>query len=158
MREDVLKNLNEQAVKPTAREVLLALAKTMPLGERLEPIRGELIWVLMGKQKPDEHELILPAYCYAIFDKAAHTVFQAFPSLSDTVFCLDPSKLAHVKTYEEAKQFIKIDWYLFGRLIGILMRMTRFLEFEAEAQAKKDGLWEIEPEREKTIVTILGSE
>jgi hypothetical protein len=158
MREDVRKILKEQPVKPTAREVLWPLIEFMPLGERFDPILKELLWVLKGKQKPEEHEFILPAYCYKIFEKAARTVFQAFPSLSETVVCPDPSKLAQVKTYEEAKQFFKLDWHRFGKLIGILMRMGRFLNLEITDKAKQDGLWELKPSKEKDVVKMLGSQ
>ena len=48
MRDDVRKNLTEQP-KPTAREVLRPVVEFMPLGERLDPILVEILWVLMGK-------------------------------------------------------------------------------------------------------------
>jgi hypothetical protein len=67
VRDDVRKILTEQPAKPTAREVLWSVIEAMPLGERLDPLQKELIWVFGGKQKPEEHEFILPAYCYDIF-------------------------------------------------------------------------------------------
>jgi hypothetical protein len=158
MRDDIRKILTEQPVKPTAKEVLWPLIETMPFGERAEPLQKELLWVLMGKQNPETHEFILPAYCYNIFEKLTHTVFKGFPSLSETVSCTDPAKLAHVKTYEEAKQFLKLDWYRFGKLIGILIRSFRFLDLEIENQVKQDGMWELEPGKEKDVVAMLGSQ
>lgn len=86
MRDDVRKNLDEHRVKLTAREILLPLFETKPILERLAPMYHELLWVLLGKQNPQEHKFTLPAYCYNIFDKVGRTVFQAFPSLQDTVF------------------------------------------------------------------------
>jgi hypothetical protein len=130
----------------------------MPLGDRLDPFLKEVLWVLMGKQKPEEHEFILPAYCYNIFEKALRTIFQAFPMLSETVICPDPSKLANVKTFAEAKQFIQPDWFRVGKLIGILLRMIRFLDLEVEDKVKEDGLWELNHSREKDMVSIIGSE
>jgi hypothetical protein len=158
MREDVRKNLMEQSRKATAREVLWPLIQSMPLGERGEPIQKEMLWVLMGKQKPEEHEFILPTYCYNIFEKFARTIFQEFPLLSENVVCEDPSKLAQVKTYEEAKQFLKLDWYRFGKVIGIPVRLVRFFDLEIEKQVKHDGLWELEPDKEKDVVAMLGSQ
>src|ERR1700693_2739952 len=101
MRDDVRKNLNEQRVKPTAREILLPLFEAKPILERFEPMYHELLWVLLGKQNPQEHKFTLPAYCYNIFDKVARTIFEGFPPLHDTIYCPDPSKLAGVKTVEE---------------------------------------------------------
>jgi hypothetical protein len=156
MREDVRKILTEQSAKPTAREVLWPLIEAMPLGDRLDPLLKEVTWVLMGKQNPEEHEFILPAYCYDIFEKSLHTVFQAFPKLSETVICPDPSKLANVKSYEEAKQFVELDWFRLGKAIGILMRMIRFLNLEIEDKLKEDGLWDLNPARENDMITMIG--
>ena len=158
MRDDVRKILTEPPVKPTAREVLLPLTLSMPLGERAEPLQKELLWVLLGKQNPETHQFILPEYCYNILEKIAHTVFKGFPLLSETVSCTDPAKLAQAKTYEEAKQFLKLDWYRFGKTIGILIRSLRFLDLEIENQVKQDGMWELEPGKEKDVVAMLGSE
>lgn len=118
----------------------------------------ELRWVLSGKLNPETHEFILPAYCYKILDKLALTLFQVFPKFGETVFCPDPSKLAHVKSYAEAKQFFDMDWYRFGKLIGVLRRMVRYLELEIEDQVKQDGMWELEPGKEKDVIAIIGSQ
>jgi hypothetical protein len=158
MREDVRKILAKQTPKPTAREVLWPLFQKMPLGERGEPVLKELLWVIQGRPNPDTHEFILPEYCYHIFDKLRVTVFQAFPALNETVVCHDPNKLAQVKTYGEAKQYLMLDWYRFGKPIGITLRLLRYFEFEIENHAKNEGLWELEPSQEHDAVTMLGSQ
>ena len=158
MRNDVKKVLQKPTAKPTARDALWPLIQSMPLGDRGAPILKELAWVLSGKLNPETHEFILPGYCYNIFDKLDLTIFQAFPKFGETVFCPDPSKLAGVKTYAEAKQFFDMDWYRFGKLIGILRRMVRFFELEIEDQIKEDGMWELESSREKDVVAIIGSQ
>ena len=67
-----------------------------------------------------------------------------FPKFNETVVCPDPSKLAHVKSFAEAKQFVSLDWYRFGKLIGIPMRLVRYFDLEIENQVKQDGMWQLD--------------
>jgi hypothetical protein len=157
MREDVKKTQTKPTAKPTAREVLWPLIEAMPLGKRGEPILTELRCYLAGKHNTGVHEFILPDYCYNIFEKLGRTVFQTFPTFSELAFCPDPSKLAQVKTYEEAKQVMQLDWYRLGKLFGIPVRLARYFDLEMEDQLEQDGLGELDASQMKDVVTMLGA-
>jgi len=39
---------------------------TMPMLERMKPVRTELAWVLLGRMDAGGHQNLLPNYCYNI--------------------------------------------------------------------------------------------
>jgi hypothetical protein len=157
MREDVRKILTAQSAKPTAREVVSAFLERMPLGERGEPLLREFYWVLSDKPDPEGHMMILPGYCYNIMDKLHRTLCKSLPSFKETVIYADQAQLAQVKSHEEAKQFLKLDWYRFGKLLSLPMRVLRFLDLEMDDLLEREGLSNLKPEEEKLVEQILGS-
>jgi hypothetical protein len=146
----------KHSAKPAARDLLLQLADRLPLAERAAPLIKEFVWLFSSKRGADKHEIILPGYCYNIFEKLRKTVLGAFPGNDEVVYCPDPSKLANVKSWEEATRFIKIDWYQFGKLVGLTIRGMRFFEMELENDLERRGLLNLEGEDKEFVVKFLG--
>ena len=131
-----------QADKEFARELFYKI----PLVERGTPIQQEMLWVLLGRQNAEQHIKLLPEYCYNIFDAFRKTYFRGFPLLAETVQITDPAGLPVVKSIEETKSVLKLNWKNLGKLFGIMTRCIRFAEMEAGQELEKDGFSNLSPE------------
>jgi hypothetical protein len=123
--------------------------------ERWELVANEMKWVISGRPKMEEHEKILPDYCYGIFDLYKRTIFKAFPTLDETLICTDRRRLAECKTTEEAKQFITIKWENLGSVCSIGERVAMFYENQAEAELDKAGLLNMKPKKDKEFYELM---
>ena len=135
------------ADKQMVRELFYAA----PLIERGKPVQAELLWVLLGRQNPEQHQKILPDYCYNIFDVAQKTVFKAFPLLSDTLLVMDPVGAESAKTIEAAKKVIRLDWRNLGRITGLALRCIRFAQLEAKESIDED----LTPDKARELYGIV---
>jgi hypothetical protein len=129
-----------------------------PLVERGKPIVLEMLWVLLGRQKPGQHKKLLPDYCYNILDVFRKTYFKGFPLLSETVLVTDQAGLAAAKTVEAAKRVIRFDWRNLGKLAGIGTRCVRFAELEAEEELDKEGFEKLAPDKVLRLFTMVCGE
>jgi hypothetical protein len=144
----------KQAAEPPARGLLLALADRMPFGERGERLAIEFFRVQTAKGPWDDPAL--PNCCYKIFAKLHKTVFASIPLLDEIVYCPDPSKLTRVKSWEEAKKYIRFDWYRLGKVIGIPIRGVRFFEQELDTDLQKHGLSELNARELVFVRRVIG--
>jgi len=79
----------------------------------------------------------LPSWCHSIAERFAKTIFKS-------TIALDP------KGQFDARNF--------GRIVGVLLRGLVFIYKEAEPLLRKEGLWEMDKEREEKIEKAMGTE
>src|SRR3984893_14424015 len=82
--------------------------------ERWEPVSNELRWVIGGCQNAEQHQKILPEYCYNIFELYKRTTFKTYAPISEVIHIKDKDRAATCKTIEEARQIMTIDWDKLG--------------------------------------------
>lgn len=126
-----------------------------PIITRFAPVFKELIWFFSSSRNPDQHVKPLPDYCYNILDVFHRTTFKYFPLLSDVMLVMNPAALPAVKSIEEAKKVVRLDWRNLGRASAIGMRCIRFAQMEAEAVAKSDGFGDESPDTAKELFTVI---
>ena len=140
-----------QADKDLVRELFYKFS----FMERGTPIQKELLWVLLGRQSPEQHVKLLPEYCYNIFDVFRKTYFKGFPSLAETIQITDLVGLPEAKSVEAAKKVIQVNWKKLGNLSSIMKRCTRFAQMEAREELEKDGFSGSPPEEITRIFTAI---
>jgi hypothetical protein len=82
------------------------------------------------------------------------TVFKNYPTSEETVQLTDKERYFKSKSIEEMKQYIQINWRLYGRVNGIGIRGVRFFEFEAIEKLKREGLLDLKREEEKEALRV----
>ena len=123
--------------------------------ERWEPVCNELKWVIGGRASEQEHQKILPDYCYNIFDLYKRTIYIEFAPITDVITIKDNQRAATCKTVEEAKQVMTVDWNKLGSVFSAGERCTMFFENEAEPLLKQDGLLDLSSEQDKEIYELF---
>ena len=127
----------------------------IPILQRGEPIVLEMLWVLLGRQNPEQHKDLLPDYCYNILDVFRKTYFKGFPLLSETVLVTDQAGLVAAKSVEAAKKVVRLDWRNLGKLVGIGTRCVRFAELEAKDELDNEGFAKLTPEKVMRLFTLV---
>jgi hypothetical protein len=123
--------------------------------ERWEPVTNELAWVIGGRPNEEQHQKILPDYCYNIFDLHKRTIYKVYAPISEVVTIKDKERAATCKTIEEAKQIMTIDWEKLGSVFAMGERGMMFFENEAEPMLKKEGLLDLTPEQDEKIYKLI---
>src|SRR5580658_9324045 len=85
MAQSALTREPNESDRQTVRELFYA----RPIIERGRPLYQEMLWFLSGCPNPDQHEKLLPDYCYNILAVFQKTFFKNVPLLSDTVLIMD---------------------------------------------------------------------
>jgi hypothetical protein len=126
--------------------------------ERWEPVSSELNWFINGCPNEEQHQKILPDYCYNIFDLYRRTLFKAFTPMSEVFTIKDKERAATCKTVAEAKQIMTIDWEKLGSVFAIGERGQAFFENEVEQKLKQDGFLDLTPEQNDDIYKLIFGE
>ena len=119
---------------------------------------GELNWFINGRSNEEQHQKILPDYCYNIFDLYKRTLFKAFTPMSEVFTIKDKERAATCKTIVEAKQIMTIDWEKLGAVFAIGERGLAFFENEMEQKLKQESLWDLTPEQNDDIHKLIFGE
>jgi hypothetical protein len=130
--------------KAADKKVVREFLQRMPVTERLAMVHSEFNWYLGKEHNPAAHEKCLPEYCYHIFEKMRQVTFKALPKF-DPVVTGDLEALKACKSVEEAKKVIGVDFERIGIVLGIGLRGKRFVEMEAQAALKREGVWGLVP-------------
>ena len=149
MSNEIVREPSESDWK-TAKEFFY----TMPVLERRRPVRAELLRVLLGCPDPDQHQKLLPDYCYNIFEVLRKTTFKVFPLASDIMFVKDQAALASAKTVDDAKKAVRVDWRNLGRAFGVGLRCMQVAESEAIKEFGGDGADKLTPTEAKELLTM----
>ena len=123
--------------------------------ERWEPVMKEMKWVISGRPNADQHQKILPEYCYHIFDLYGRTIFKTFAPLSEVVTITDKERAATAKTVEEGRAAMKIDLEKMSSVFAMGERAMSFFENEAEALLKREGLLDLPPKQDEEIYRLF---
>ncbi|HUZ06526.1 MAG TPA: hypothetical protein VMV89_03465 [Candidatus Paceibacterota bacterium] len=126
---------------PADKQAFKDLLLKTPLWERGQPLMTEMLWVLHEKPAANEHQKILPDYCYNIFEVFRKTYFKAFPSRSETI-----------KTTGDT---VQIDLIKMGALFGIFDRCSRYVDMEAADSLNRDGLGQLTPEKTSELLPLI---
>ena len=128
-----------------------------PLLERFEPVLVELSWSLRGSPDAAAHKKLLPDYCYNILDVFGRTYFKAFRPVSE-IIQRKQSDLSGVKSIEEAKKAVDVNWRKLGVIFGLGERMLRFASMEAEGELRRSGILDMSPEEDKVLSPMFCSD
>jgi hypothetical protein len=148
---------SEEEVNDEARMRFRAMMARMTLFERGEPLLKEMKWVLKGRENEAEHQMILPDYCYNSFNLLKRTLFNVVPTYAEIITIADKDAAATAISIEDAKQCISFDWEKFGAVIGMGVRCFRFLELEAKAKLKQEGLSDLDENQAADLAKWLFS-
>lgn len=149
---------SEETLQEKAKDKLRDMLQQKCAGERWEPVMRELHWVLGGRRNPDEHQKLLPEYCYEIIDLWMRTIFQAFPTFQETVTCSDQEALSQCKSVDEAKELVTIDWAKMGSVLGMGLRGLRFFDKEAAGQIQEAGLNDLSEDGSEELGEMVAAE
>jgi hypothetical protein len=144
----------DRALQDKAANKLRKLLLKQSFMERWEPVSKELNWVLKGRPDADQHQKILPDYCYNIFDLYARTLFKMFTPITKAVTITDKERAATAITVEEARPAMKIDWDKMGSVLSAGERAMMYFENEAEQHLKRDGLLDLPPKKDAELYQL----
>lgn len=128
---------------------------TRSMAERGEPLEAEMKWVLLERPNAEEHQKLLPEYCYNIFEVVRKTIFKGIPSQAETIQITDQTAASSAKTLAEAKKVLQLDWRNLGRAVGMLMRCLRFVELEAKDKMDEDGFDHLTLEKKAQLAAMI---
>jgi hypothetical protein len=123
--------------------------------ERWEPVSNELKWIINGRPNEDQHQKILPEYCYNIFELYKRTTFKTYAPISEVIQIKDKDRAATCTTIEEARQIMTIDWDKLGSVFAMGDRGLMFFENDVEQKLKQDGLSDLTPEQHDEIYKLF---
>jgi hypothetical protein len=145
----------DEALQQKARAKYRKMLLQKCFMERREAVENELKWVITGRPNEEQHQKILPDYCYNIFDLQRRTIFKAFAPISEVITFKDKERAVACKKIEEAKQFMTIDWEKLGSVIEMGERSLRFLEIEMEEKLRREGLSELTLKKDNEIYRLV---
>jgi hypothetical protein len=73
----------DEALQQKARAKLRNMLSEKSFMERWEPVSKELKWVIDGRPNEEQHQKILPDYCYNILEIYKRTTFKGFLGSSE---------------------------------------------------------------------------
>jgi hypothetical protein len=123
--------------------------------ERWDPVAKELKWVIGGRMNEEQHQKILPDYCYHILDLWKRTTFKGFVPISEAIIIQDRERAATCKTIQEAKEIMVIHWDKLGQVFSIGERGMMFFENEAEQKLEQDGLLDLTPDQDDDVSKLI---
>ena len=118
----------------------------------------EMNWVIVGRPNAADHKMVLPEYCYHIFDLYSRTIYKPFSPISEVVTITDKERAATAQTVEEARAAMKIDWDKMGSVFSMGERAMMFFENEAEPLLKREGLLDLPKEKDDELFRLLFGE
>jgi hypothetical protein len=143
-------------LKPKASEQVKEFFRRASIAERVLPVYVEMVGMLSGRQQEDGDQKALPEYCYRIFEILNRTLFKVMATLAATIVSRKEI-IPAAGVADERKRLTKIDWGALGTVAGVGKRALRFVEGEAEAILKKEGLLELSEAESNTILeTVIG--
>ena len=145
----------DEALQQKARAKFRKMLFQKSYMERWEPVSKELKWVICGRPNEEQHQKILPDYCYNIFELYKRTTFKGFVPISEAILIKDKERAATCKTIREAKEIMTIDWEKLGQVFSIGERGMMFFENEAEEKLKQDGLLDLTPKEDDEIYKLI---
>jgi hypothetical protein len=140
--------------KENDRKTVETFLRRIPLQKRLESINAEMTAYFNASNGLALCKKVLPEYCYNIFDKFRITNFAVMPKFNETISG-DFELASKCETIAEAKKVIKIDWVRLGRLFGFGLRAKRFVELESANELKRNGLFDVDPEKQRKAIELL---
>ena len=149
---------SDKGLEEKAAARLREMLARKPLLARLEPVMVELSWVVAGRPGADQHQKILPEYCYQIFELYRRTLLKVLAPLSEVVAVKDPERAASCASTQEAKQAVAIDWEKLGAVIGMGERSLMFVGGELEGKIQEAGLSDLTAEQEAKAGKMLFGE
>lgn len=145
----------DKVLQEKARAKLRKMLSQKSYMERWEPMAKELRWVICGRPNEEQHQKILPDYCYNILELYKRTIYKGYVPISEAIFIKDKERAATCKTISEAKEIMTIDWEKLGQVFSIGERGMMFFENEAEQKLKQDGLLDLTPNQDDDIYKLV---
>lgn len=108
-----------------------------------------------GRPNEEQHQKILPDYCYNILEIYKRTTFKGFLPISEAIMIKDKERADTCKTIREAKEIMTIDWEKLGQVFSIGEHGVMFFENEAEEKLKQDELLDLTPKRDDDIYKLV---
>ena len=142
-------------IEAEAKEKLRGMLLRKSLLARWEPVAKELRWIISGRPAEQEHEKILPEYCYNILELYKRTIFSVFAPLSEAVGIKNKAQADTCKTIAEAKQCMSFDWEKLGAVFEAGERAQRFFEKEVDGKLAEEGLLDLSAQEEEEVAQLL---
>jgi hypothetical protein len=150
-----IKIQTDEEIQEAAQEKFREMLFRKCFMERLEPVLNESRWVTAGRSNEEQHQKILPDYCYNIFELQRRTIYKGFAPISELVAIKDAIQVVSGEPVEEAKPTETIDWEKLGMNLGMGERSQMFFDNELEKKLKQDGFSDLTPEQNVEMCKLL---
>ena len=124
-------------LKEAAQDKFRVMFRSKSFIERLVPVIAELSWILSGKPDAEQHQKLLPDYCYPILELCQRNLFKAFPTLP------------------ELKQADAIRWEKIGAMVSVGQRCLQFVEQQMGAMIDELELDKLPEEEIQELVNLF---
>jgi hypothetical protein len=142
---------SDEELKEDAQQRLFEMLSRKSFLERWEPVAKELQWVANRRPDADQHQKILPDYCYGILELWSRTIFNIYAPITEAFTFKDKEKAMKCTSIEEAKLFMTIDFEAIGKVLEMGERGAMFFENELKEKLKQDGLLDLTPEQKEKV-------
>ena len=99
----------DQALVNKAREKLRKMLFRKAFMERWGPVQIETHWVITGRPDKENHQMLLPDYCYNILDLQRRTTYKLMSPFSEVIKFRNKKRALTAKTIADAKKAVSFD-------------------------------------------------
>ncbi len=152
-----IKVKSDEESSQDARQRLLEMLSRKSYLERWEPVSKEMQWIANRCPDAEQHQKLLPDYCYGILELWSRTIFNVYVPITEAITFKDKEKAMKCTSIEEAKQWMTIDFEALGKVFEMGECGMMFFENGLEKKLKQDGLLDLTPEEQKVVCEkVLG--